>query len=153
MNISKQLRKWKANLTTQMPVEYVLTLRADVKGFADEVKVLESENEKLRADAAHWELEHCPACKNIADLQEALDENARLRKAMDFQALELGCMTDNRDVLHVENARLRQLVDAWMGCGTRYHTMQGGCPMFDADAENFCKATRLARELGIEVDE
>lgn len=54
--------------------------------------------------------------------------------------------------LETENAKLRELVDAWMGCGTRYHTMQGGCPMFDADAEDFCKAASLARDLGVEVD-
>lgn len=54
--------------------------------------------------------------------------------------------------LWMENAKLRELVDAWMGCGTRYHTMQGACPMFDKDAKDFCKAEELACELGIEVD-
>lgn len=48
MKLSKRLRKWRMNLTTQTPVEYVLTLRADVNGFADEVKALEVENKKLR---------------------------------------------------------------------------------------------------------
>lgn len=33
-----------------------------------------------RDGSIHYELEHCPACKNIADLQEALDENAKLRE-------------------------------------------------------------------------
>lgn len=28
----------------------------------------------------HYELEHCPACKNVADLQEALAENSKLRE-------------------------------------------------------------------------
>jgi hypothetical protein len=55
--------------------------------------------------------------------------------------------------LKAENAKLRELVDAWMGCGTRYHTMQGGCPMFDESAKDFCKAEEIARELGIEVGE
>lgn len=55
--------------------------------------------------------------------------------------------------LEAENAKLRELVDALMGCGTRYHTMQGACPMFDADAEDFCKAASIARELGVEVSE
>ena len=32
-----------------------------------------------RDGSVHYELEHCPACKNVADLQEALDENAKLR--------------------------------------------------------------------------
>lgn len=30
--------------------------------------------------SVHYELEHCPACKNVADLQAALDENAKLRE-------------------------------------------------------------------------
>ena len=33
-----------------------------------------------RDGSIHYELEHCPACKNVADLQEALDENAKLRE-------------------------------------------------------------------------
>lgn len=48
MKLSKRLRKWKANLTTQTPIDYVITLRADINGFADEVKALEKENAKLR---------------------------------------------------------------------------------------------------------
>ena len=33
-----------------------------------------------RDGSTHYELEHCPACKNVADLQEALEENAKLRE-------------------------------------------------------------------------
>ncbi len=33
-----------------------------------------------RDGSINYELEHCPACKNVADLQEALAENARLRE-------------------------------------------------------------------------
>ena len=33
-----------------------------------------------RDGSINYELEHCPACKNIADLQEALKENAKLRE-------------------------------------------------------------------------
>lgn len=33
-----------------------------------------------RDGSVHYELEHCPACKNVADLQEALKENAKLRE-------------------------------------------------------------------------
>lgn len=39
---------WKANLTTKVVPEQVLTLRADVNAFADDVRLLESENAKLR---------------------------------------------------------------------------------------------------------
>ena len=54
MKLSKRLRKWKANLTTQTPFDYVMTLRADVNAFADEVKALESENAKLRSLVRKW---------------------------------------------------------------------------------------------------
>ena len=33
-----------------------------------------------RDGSVHYELEHCPACKNVADLQEALAENDKLRE-------------------------------------------------------------------------
>ena len=40
-----------------------------------------------RDGSIHYELDHCPACKNVAGLQEALEENAKLRKLFaDFWA-------------------------------------------------------------------
>ena len=33
-----------------------------------------------RDGSINYELEHCPACKNVADLQEALADNAKLRE-------------------------------------------------------------------------
>ena len=33
-----------------------------------------------RDGSINYELEQCPACKNVADLQEALAENAKLRE-------------------------------------------------------------------------
>lgn len=33
-----------------------------------------------RDGSINYELEHCPACKNVADLQEAMAENAKLRE-------------------------------------------------------------------------
>jgi hypothetical protein len=60
---------------------------------ADTICRLQAEKDKLRDKghayayeagysdgSTHYELEHCPACKNVADLQEALDENAKLRE-------------------------------------------------------------------------
>lgn len=32
-----------------------------------------------RDGSINYELEHCPACKNVADLQEAMAENDRMR--------------------------------------------------------------------------
>ena len=36
-----------------------------------------------RDGSIHYELEHCPACKNIADLQKVLIENYRLRELVE----------------------------------------------------------------------
>lgn len=33
-----------------------------------------------RDGSTNYELEHCPACKNVADLQDVLAENAKLRE-------------------------------------------------------------------------
>lgn len=53
-----------------------------------------------------------------------------------------------------ENDRLRELIEVLINCGRKYHTMNGSCPMFDADAadDDFCGAVQAARELGIEVE-
>ena len=56
-----------------------------------------------RNGSVHYELEHCPACKNIADLQEALEENAKLRKENDT-------LTRRIDELCMENDKLRELM-------------------------------------------
>ena len=53
---------------------------SDTTDLKAEVLLLRKENKELRADQAHWELGNCPSCPNIADLQEALDENAKLRE-------------------------------------------------------------------------
>ena len=60
-----------------------------------------------------WELRN--KLTGTVDQSEEIErlkrENAELKKAMDFQALELGCMTDDRDVLYVENNKLRELYE------------------------------------------
>ena len=37
-----------------------------------------------RDGSIHYELEHCPACRNVADLQEALEENAKLHELIGY---------------------------------------------------------------------
>ena len=77
-----------------------------------------------RDGSINYELEHCPACKNVADLQEALDENAKL--------LEL---------VKRMHRHIRQTCgecDGWY------------CSNFDEDNE-CCVYDTLARELGVEV--
>lgn len=54
----------------------------------------EAENAKLRADQVHWELGNCPSCPNVVSLQEALEQNAKLRKLGGFM---LRCMKRNSD--------------------------------------------------------
>lgn len=39
---------------------------------------------ELSGRLTHWELHECPGCKNVADLQEALAENAKLRELVDY---------------------------------------------------------------------
>ena len=56
----------------------------DVTGLKAEVLMLRKENERLHADQAHWELGNCPSCPNVADLQEALEQNCKLREQVDY---------------------------------------------------------------------
>lgn len=39
-----------------------------------------AEVERLHADQAHWELGNCPSCPNVVSLQEALEQNDKLRE-------------------------------------------------------------------------
>ncbi len=53
---------------------------SDVTDLKAEVLLLRKENKELRADRAHWELGNCPSCPNVVSLQEALEQNAKLRE-------------------------------------------------------------------------
>ena len=61
-------------------------MRTDTEKAALERRIDElcAEVERLHADQAHWELGNCPSCPNIADLQEALEQNAKLRELVDY---------------------------------------------------------------------
>ena len=80
-----------------------------------------------RDGAINYELDHCPACKNVADLQEVLEENAKLREQIHWlkQGDILHVLTDQEyidqcererlmqvsiDALDKENAKLRELI-------------------------------------------
>lgn len=39
-----------------------------------------AEVERLHAEQVYWELGNCPKCPNIVSLQEALEQNDKLRK-------------------------------------------------------------------------
>lgn len=76
-----------------------------------------------RDGSIHYELEHCPACKNVADLQEALAENAKLRELA---------------------KRMHYQIKQACGVCDGYY-----CSKFDEDNE-CCVYDTLLRELGVE---
>ena len=88
-----------------------------------------------RDGSINYELEHCPACKNVADLQEALAENAKLRD---------------------ENSMLRKYVakalSAISYCDCCPHA-DYGCDTETVPMHEGCKAFEELRELGVEVDQ
>ena len=87
-----------------------------------------------RDGSINYELEHCSACKNVADLQEALAENAKLRESVK----RLMTQRDERLArAEAENAKLRELCADMLS-----EDMDQHWPEF----------TRRARELGVEVD-
>lgn len=51
-----------------------------------------AEVERLHADQAHWELGNCPSCPNVVSLQEALEQNAKLRELVKAMTPFLCCM-------------------------------------------------------------
>ena len=89
-----------------------------------------AEVERLHADQAHWELGNCPSCPNIADLQEALEQNAKLRELVDLY--EFGSTHDQPPAeslaWNIEVAKLRRELgieeDQWQ---TSTHRLHGAC--------------------------
>ena len=94
------LRLWAKHLREGEPIlasdlreaaDTILNLRDMAQQAQSEKAALErridelcAEVERLHADQAHWELGNCPSCPNIADLQEALEQNAKLREQVDY---------------------------------------------------------------------
>ena len=50
--------------------------------YKEVIREYVAENAKLRADQAHWELGNCPSCQNVVSLQEALEQNDKLRNIL-----------------------------------------------------------------------
>lgn len=108
-----------------------------------------------RDGSAHYELEHCPACKNVADLQEALDENAKLLKELEAEHALAETLGHYHEDAKAENAELRKLVRGLDYCSDELNSAEcDRCPLHDATDENLePKCVRMMRELGIEGDE
>ena len=104
--------------------------------------------------ATHYELDHCPSCKNLADLQDALDENAKLRDERD--RMYKANVEKNGEILRLleENAELREL------CVGFWQALKGDtqdCPLVICEymyecSDDECVYERMMQELGIEVD-
>lgn len=74
MKLSKRLRKWRRNITTQTPFDYVLVLQEDIRGFAEEVRALERENETLVAKANAERLARQNAEAELRAMRERMGE-------------------------------------------------------------------------------
>lgn len=119
----------------------ILELRDGLQRANAENDKLRQENQSIgmasyeigyKSGSIHYELEHCPACKNVADLQEVLDENAELREL---------CET---------------VIDDWMSkvCPTFPFCEFGG--EYESCTDDTCGNQlyrQMLRELGVEVDE
>ena len=139
------------------------------------------ENEQLHAAQAYWELGNCPSCPNVVSLQEALEQNAKLREQTEllvtllrndcdieaswdglrrFWSIELtenGClMRDRACKAEAENAKLRELVHGF--AIYRHFDCQhcGYREQCEAHQTNCYKAyvdlIKRARQMGIEVN-
>lgn len=90
-----------------------------------------------RDGSINYELEHCPACKNVADQQEALAKNAKLRKML--------------------ASTISNYVDGYMDdtsarypCDLCDESSKQQC---DYQHDRQCPFYKQLRELGVEVDE
>jgi len=106
-----------------------------------------------RDGSINYELEHCPACKNVADLQEVLEENAKLRESVK----RLMTQRDERLArAEADNAKLRELLSVMAYCN-QFRRDCDGCSMNGAAGIITERAgcdellVRL-RELGVEVE-
>ena len=66
------------------------------------------ENARLRERLVHMELHECPGCRNVADLQEALDENTKLRELV----LDMAECMDNSQP-RCKKCKFRELNCQW----------------------------------------
>lgn len=104
-----------------------------------------------RDGSINYELEHCPACKNVADLQEALAENAKLRERItELEELlpesKRWFSADTVEAYVAEIAKLRELAR------DMYERFYGVViENWSYSTEDFQMYERRMRELGVEM--
>ena len=87
-------------------IDAPLAWRMQQDGYLMQINQLRDENaklcaevERLHADQAHWELGNCPSCPNVVSLQEALEQNAKLRDLVEeLWALADGYTPDDSEL-------------------------------------------------------
>lgn len=130
--------------------DIITDLRDDLQRANAENARLREENQSIgmaayevgyKDGSVHYELEHCSACKNIADLQEALEENAKLR--------ELVCSLHRAYVGALNEAEGLDAGIIWEYCDMIETELAKSHAKFEADRHRFDVAMS---ELGIEVD-
>lgn len=120
-----------------------------------------------RDGSIHYELEHCHACPNVADLQEALAEKAKLREELDEQIRhfnELAKIADKltveNELMHMEKEESEEYKKLAMRLQAENDKLRELCDLLIWGIENDVppaeglvwsqKVTVLMRELGIE---
>lgn len=99
-----------------------------------------------RDGSMHYELEHCPACKNVAGLQKALADNDKLWDLNEHMRLKDMSIIGE---LEEENDKLRKLAHKmWKP----FCWAQSGYDVCLPDEEDR-EIRDLAHELGVEVPE
>lgn len=81
MAITDELREFKSKIQIYRSPWSLLALRSAINCIADRIDAAHEADVYAAglAGSIQYELEHCPACKNVADLQETLAENTKLR--------------------------------------------------------------------------
>ena len=70
-----------------------------------------AEVERLHADQAHWELGNCPSCPNVVSLQEALEQNAKLRELAQRLFTEYRYMRVRPRRMYLEHEKRMRIIE------------------------------------------
>lgn len=109
-----------------------------------------------RDGSINYELEHCPACKNVADLQEALAENEKLWKLGEQYEVVLADYRAKIVKMRELMARMAEALGIdgeWVDANWCKSSCRLEFECWPEDMDIRCPAWAAMRELGVEVDE